>query len=65
MTDPALVAYTAEIEALKADIEGMKATNISREARGEALAYDEYAFSARADALRDISTAIGQLYSHR
>jgi len=43
-----LLAQYAEIEAVKADIEGMKATNQIRIHRGETPAYDEDAFHEKA-----------------
>ena len=43
-----LLAQYAEIEAVKADIEGMKALNQTRIQRGESIAYDEDAFHEKA-----------------
>jgi len=43
-----LLAQYAEIEAVKADIEGMKALNQIRTCRGEMIAYDEDAFHEKA-----------------
>lgn len=43
-----LIAQYAEIEAVKADIEGMKAANQFRIQRGETIAYDDDAFHEKA-----------------
>ena len=44
----------ALISAVNAEIEGMKARNIEREANGFAMAYDDLAFSNKANELREI-----------
>lgn len=43
------------ILAVQAEIEGMKVLNQERESNGAALAYNEEAFTSKADELRNIS----------
>ena len=52
----------AGIEAIKAEIESMKALNKYREMRGETIAYDEEAFLEKADALKEISRRMFLLF---
>lgn len=49
-----MYAYVAGIEALKIVVEGMKAANMEREHRGEALAYNEYDFASVAEDMKNI-----------
>ena len=53
-----VLSCLAEIHATNARIEAMKAANAAREHRGEAQAYDEAAFHAKADDLDIISSRI-------
>ena len=53
-----LVAQYAEIEAVKAEIEGMKVLNQYRIDRGETIAYNDEAFQEKADHLWAISETI-------
>lgn len=55
-----LIAQYAQIEAIKAEIESMKALNKYRESRGETIAYDEAAFYEKAQFLWGISNLIMQ-----
>ena len=50
-----LLAHQAEIEAIVAEIKGMEAENQVRAHRGEAPAYNEAAFQAKAEMLNGIS----------
>lgn len=50
-----LVATQAEIEAIVAEVKGMEAENQVRAHRGEAPAYNEAAFQAKAEVLNGIS----------
>lgn len=63
MNDPALVDYMAQISAINAEVEAMKALNKYREMRNETIAYDDDNFFDAAFSLRSISEAIGKLYS--
>jgi len=45
----------AEVLAIQAEIEGMKAANKERESQGLALAYDESAFVQAANNLRTVA----------
>jgi len=56
-----LVAILALIAAANARIEGMKATNIERQANGYALAYDEQAFVDEAIALAELARDASRL----
>jgi hypothetical protein len=58
MDDWLLVAIYAEIEATKAEIEGMKALNQYRRDAGRAIAYSDEAFFKIAEELRKISKEI-------
>ena len=53
-----IVAHLAEIIAIQAQIEGMKATNIERENKGYALAYGEKEFEDKANELFGIANNI-------
>ncbi len=55
-----LLAQTAEIEAIKTEVQGMVALNQYRTYRGEVIAYDEEAFQDKASELRSISMDIMQ-----
>uniref|UniRef100_A0A6M3XYJ8 Uncharacterized protein n=1 Tax=viral metagenome TaxID=1070528 RepID=A0A6M3XYJ8_9ZZZZ len=55
-----LLAQYSEIEAIKAEIQGMVALNQYRLSRDETIAYDDNAFQEKADALHSISTCIMQ-----
>jgi len=55
-----LLAQQAEIEAIKAEIQGMIALNQYRIDRQETIAYDEDAFQEKADALRSVAAYIMQ-----
>ena len=61
--EPALVDYLAQIAALQAESDGMKALNTFREMRGETIAYFDGNFFEISDKLKKISEAIGKLYS--
>lgn len=58
-----LARLIAQMHAVNARIEGMKALNTERAANGYALAYDEGAFFAEADELQDIARQVGLLPS--
>ena len=49
------VKRLAEVLAIQAEIEGMKAANTEREMRGLALAYDESVFVQAAEDLRMVA----------
>lgn len=51
------VRRLALVLALQAEIEGMKAENIIRESRGEALAYPGSMFTEAADELRNLAAS--------
>lgn len=53
-----IIPLYAEIEAIKAEIEGMKATNQCLIQQGETLAYDESAFQERVKSLLGIANCI-------
>lgn len=56
--DAWLLAKYAEIEATRAELQGMIALNYYRLGRDETIAYDEKAFQEQADALRRISEEV-------
>ncbi len=60
MDDGWLLAQTAEIEAIKTEVQGMVALNQYRTHRGEVITYDEAAFQDKASELRSISMDIMQ-----
>lgn len=51
------VKRLALVLALQAEIEGMKAENVTRERHGLAVAYDEGAFAEMAEKLRNLAYA--------
>lgn len=53
-----LYALVAEMEAIKANIEAMKADNSERESRGESLAWPGRMFQESADMLSNISRCL-------
>jgi len=55
-----LLAQQAEIEAVKAEIQGMIALNQYRFHRSESIAYVDNDFQKKADELRGIATCIIQ-----
>jgi len=55
-----LLAQQAEMEAIKAEIQGMIALNQYRISRGETIAFNDDAFQGKADILRSIATCIMQ-----
>ena len=55
-----LLAQYSEIEAIKAEIQGMIALNQYRISRDETIAYDGDAFQEKADILREVSAMIMQ-----
>ena len=55
-----LLAQYAEIEAIKAEIQGMIALNQYRLSRDETIAYNDDAFQEKADILYRLSTLIIQ-----
>lgn len=63
MTDPALVAFSADIAAIQAEVAGMVAFNDYRKKMGLGSAYDAESFFQVAERLRGISDKIGKLYS--
>jgi len=58
---PQLAALVAEMEAVKARIEAMKAENKDREQRGLSIAYTESSFFDEADSLMKIAEIMRQL----
>lgn len=56
--EPWIVAQNAQIYAVIAEIEGMKAENVQREGSGRSLAYTEDAFFEKANELRSLSDYI-------
>lgn len=56
--DAWVVAKFAQIEAIKAEIEGMKIANLIRERNGEAPAYGEDAFIGMAKDLQSIANSL-------
>ena len=55
-----LLMQKAEIDAINAEIEGMKALNQYRVDRDETIAYDEDAFFEKATQLRSIAEVIAK-----
>ena len=53
--DDQLIAKLVEVEAIKAEIEGMKAENQYRASRGETIAYTGDAFMDHASHLHNIA----------
>jgi hypothetical protein len=56
-----LLAKQAEILAIEAEIQGMVAENLIRVRRDEALAYNDVAFSEKAEQLRNLADYITRL----
>lgn len=53
-----MYALVAEMHAINASVEGMKAANTERESQGYAFAYDESVFDDARKELEEIATAL-------
>ena len=57
-------SLVAEMYAVNADIEGMRAFNTNRSSHGYSIGYDEDAFAHEADKLRGISARLAEIAGH-
>ena len=56
-----VLCHHAELSALETDVKGMVAENVNRERRGEAMAYVEKDFVAKAAEMRNVANALHEL----
>lgn len=50
----------ANVACIQVEVEGMKARNLERERRGEALAYNEEAFQKKADQIQGLANLMNE-----
>jgi hypothetical protein len=53
-----VLALSAEIDAIKVEVEGMKATNAEQARRGETLQYGEGSFRGKAHEIRSTASVL-------